>query len=99
MGVEGVLRELATREKQEAGRGLRSWSPLLTFSIARVYWPGLPIRARTHHMKEHRHPHPYRRLGLMIGLSFGAMYILMYAMVDSFGHVYTNVNQFYMAAL
>lgn len=32
-------------------------------------------------------------------LSFGAMYVLMYAMVDSLAHVYANINQFYMAGL
>ena len=41
----------------------------------------------------------YGRLALMIGLSFIAMYILMYAMVDRLGNVYNNVNQFYMAGL
>lgn len=32
-------------------------------------------------------------------LSFIAMYILMYAMVDTFSNVFMNVNQFYMAGL
>lgn len=41
----------------------------------------------------------YKRLVAMSLLSFIAMYILMYAMVDSFGHVYNNVNQAYMAGL
>lgn len=41
----------------------------------------------------------YRHLMLMTALSFVAMYILMYAMVDSFGNVYNNVNQVYMAGL
>ena len=41
----------------------------------------------------------YRHLGMMAALSFLAMYILMYAMVYSFDHVYTNINQFYMAGL
>jgi uncharacterized protein (DUF305 family) len=36
---------------------------------------------------------------MMIMLHFIAMYILMYAMVDVFGNVYNNFNQFYMAAL
>ncbi len=35
----------------------------------------------------------------MIFLSFIAMYILMYAMVDSFSSIYSNVNQVYMAGL
>lgn len=41
----------------------------------------------------------YRGLAVMSLLSFGAMYVLMYAMVDRFGNVYPNVNQLYMAAL
>jgi uncharacterized protein (DUF305 family) len=45
-----------------------------------------------------KHAH-YGKLFLMAALSFVAMFILMYAMVDSFGNVYPNVNQFYMAAL
>jgi uncharacterized protein (DUF305 family) len=35
----------------------------------------------------------------MVLLSFIAMYILMYAMVDELPHVYNNLNQAYMAAL
>ncbi|XCG57787.1 DUF305 domain-containing protein [Mesorhizobium sp. WSM2239] len=35
----------------------------------------------------------------MVVLSFIAMYILMYAMVDELPHVYNNLNQAYMAAL
>jgi uncharacterized protein (DUF305 family) len=41
----------------------------------------------------------YKKLALMIILSFAAMYILMYAMVDKFSNVIPNVNQFYMAGL
>ena len=41
----------------------------------------------------------YGRLLLMLALSFVAMYILMYAMVNSFAYVYNNVNQVYMACL
>lgn len=41
----------------------------------------------------------YSRLLAMTVLSFIAMYILMYAMVDRFSSVYPNINQFYMAAL
>lgn len=41
----------------------------------------------------------YGRFAIMVGLSFIAMYILMYAMVDSFSSVYNNVNQVYMAGL
>lgn len=41
----------------------------------------------------------YRKLILMLVISFIAMYILMYAMVDSFPNVILNINQFYMAGL
>ncbi|MCW4469796.1 DUF305 domain-containing protein [Flavobacterium sp. MFBS3-15] len=43
--------------------------------------------------------HHYRKLMLMTALSFIAMYILMYAMVDVFANVVHNVNQIYMAGL
>ena len=46
-------------------------------------------------MKEHH----YRNLGIMAVLSFIAMYVLMYAMVNSLDDVYNNVNQVYMAGL
>lgn len=36
---------------------------------------------------------------VMIGLHFIAMYVFMYAMVDSFGNVFNSFNQVYMAAL
>lgn len=41
----------------------------------------------------------YKKLALMIVLSFIAMYVLMYAMVDVFANVIPNINQFYMAGL
>lgn len=41
----------------------------------------------------------YIRLAWMAGLSFIAMYILMYAMVDRYSSVYANINQVYMAGL
>jgi hypothetical protein len=41
----------------------------------------------------------YLRLLIMAVLSFAAMYVLMYAMVDRFAHVHANLNQVYMAAL
>lgn len=42
---------------------------------------------------------PYVRLLVMTVLSFLAMYILMYAMVDRLGNVFSNINQVYMAGL
>jgi uncharacterized protein (DUF305 family) len=41
----------------------------------------------------------YDRLLSMAALSFVSMYVLMYAMVDSFANVYVNLNQVYMAGL
>jgi uncharacterized protein (DUF305 family) len=41
----------------------------------------------------------YVRLAWMAGLSFIAMYGLMYAMVDRYSSVYANINQVYMAGL
>ena len=41
----------------------------------------------------------YSKLIWMIVLSFIAMFILMYSMVDKFANVIVNVNQFYMAGL
>src|SRR6266545_187655 len=43
--------------------------------------------------------HHYRHLGIMAALSFAAMYILMYAMVNSIDDVYMSANQVYMAGL
>lgn len=57
-------------------------------------------------MKDHKNQHTakehnkhYKHLLTMAILSFIAMYILMYAMVDTFSNVFMNVNQFYMAGL
>lgn len=46
-----------------------------------------------------RHAGAYWRFAVMLVLSFIAMYVLMYAMVDKFEDVYPNHNQAYMAAL
>src|SRR5688572_158800 len=45
------------------------------------------------------HNDHYRRLLMMAVLSFISMYLLMYAMVDSFRNVVPSFNQFYMAGL
>jgi len=45
------------------------------------------------------HGHPYLRLFAMSVLSFIAMYVLMYAMVDKLEDARANWNQAYMAAL
>jgi uncharacterized protein (DUF305 family) len=52
------------------------------------------------HGHESRQPRsPYVGLAWMAALSFAAMYVLMYAMVDRVNNVYSNLNQFYMAGL
>ncbi len=50
------------------------------------------------HTASARHSH-YPKLALMVVLSFVAMYILMYSMVDRLDNVLPNINQFYMAGL
>jgi hypothetical protein len=42
---------------------------------------------------------PYGVLALMAALSFIAMYVLMYAMVNALENVYSSLNEFYMAGL
>ena len=51
------------------------------------------------HKGQHVKQGHYGRLLLMTALSFVAMFILMYAMVDRFANVYANFNQVYMAGL
>lgn len=41
----------------------------------------------------------YKKLIIMAVLSFASMYVLMYAMVNTFANVFLNINQFYMAGL
>ncbi|MFD2887818.1 DUF305 domain-containing protein [Chitinophaga cymbidii] len=48
---------------------------------------------------QHERRSNYRKLLFMVILSFISMYVLMYAMVNSFSNVVPNVNQFYMAGL
>ena len=45
------------------------------------------------------HKQHYWHLLIMVALSYVAMFILMYAMVDRFANVYPNLNQAYMAGL
>lgn len=48
----------------------------------------------------HKHARgQYVKLGIIAGLSFASMYGMMFAMVDRFADVYSNVNQVYMAGL
>jgi hypothetical protein len=53
----------------------------------------------SNHAHEMSHRGAYWRFAVMLILSFIAMYVLMYAMVDKFEDVYPNHNQAYMAAL
>lgn len=53
----------------------------------------------TTHDQKSQGSNAYLRLLAMVGLSFAVMYVLMYAMVDTFGNVFNNVNQVYMAGL
>ena len=48
---------------------------------------------------DHNHGMSHKKFILMIIISFFAMYILMYAMVDRFENALPNINQFYMAGL
>lgn len=41
----------------------------------------------------------YKKLLLMVLLSFVAMYVLMYSMVNTYSKAIPNINQFYMAGL
>jgi uncharacterized protein (DUF305 family) len=54
---------------------------------------------KTHetHQQHTQRTSNYRKLTIMVLLSFIAMYAFMYAMVDSFDNVIHNVNQIYMA--
>ena len=52
-----------------------------------------------HAAEGHGNQNHYGRLLVMTVISFVAMYVLMYAMVDRFENVYPNFNQFYMAGL
>jgi len=52
-----------------------------------------------HDHGKHSTQQHYSRLYLMAALSFIAMFILMYAMVDRFSNVFVNLNQVYMAGL
>src|SRR4030095_7524874 len=40
-----------------------------------------------------------RSLFIMTILAFGSMYVLMYAMVNTFANVYAKINQVYMASV
>jgi uncharacterized protein (DUF305 family) len=48
--------------------------------------------------KENEHGQ-YKKLLIMAVMSFMSMYVLMYAMVNTFANVIPNINQFYMAGL
>lgn len=52
-------------------------------------------------MQDHEHARRghYGRLLAMTLAAFASMYVLMYAMTDTFGNVYSNLNQVYMVGL
>lgn len=52
-----------------------------------------------HANHKHEGMHHYRKLLVMTIISFIAMYILMYSMVDRFENVIPNINQIYMAGV
>ena len=56
-------------------------------------------KQHTQHSETMSHQNHYGKLAIMAVLSFASMYILMYAMVNTFANVIPNVNQFYMAGL
>jgi uncharacterized protein (DUF305 family) len=56
-------------------------------------------KMKAHHGPTSHASGHYRHLFFMLVMSFAAMFVLMYAMVNSFANVYGNVNQLYMAAL
>jgi uncharacterized protein (DUF305 family) len=49
--------------------------------------------------QKERHNQHYFRLLIMAALSFVSMYGLMYAMVNTWGDIFVNLDQFYMAGL
>lgn len=55
--------------------------------------------AEHHAPKDHQQHRPYLRLTVMTVLSFVAMYLLMYAMVDRVSSIHPSFNQAYMAGL
>jgi hypothetical protein len=59
-------------------------------------WTDCELKRGVSDMRGNRH---YVHLVIMIALSFISMYVLMYAMVNRFANVYSNLNQFYMAGL
>ena len=67
-----------------------------------IHWEFDGKGGKMKEMKHDRHEKSgthYARLAAMSAASFLAMYILMYAMVDKFDHVYASFNQVYMAGL
>jgi DUF305 family protein family protein len=53
----------------------------------------------TSHAQHQMGSQRYRHFGIMTALSFVAMYLFMYAMVNTVTNVYANLNQLYMAGL
>jgi hypothetical protein len=68
--------------------------PILRLGTMKRPTDSSDARMTTEHMGSH-----YGRLAIMTALSFVAMYVLMYAMVDRLENVHMNLNQVYMAGL
>lgn len=60
---------------------------------------GAHAAATRHTGSRHAGMNPYARLAAMIMLSFVAMFVLMYAMVDRYANAVPNLNQVWMAGL
>jgi uncharacterized protein (DUF305 family) len=56
----------------------------------------MAIKKDSKNVDEREH---YKKLMIMAVLYFISMYVLMYAMVNTFANVIPNINQFYMAGL
>lgn len=59
----------------------------------------MEMQNRKKEQKMNEHKKMYNKLLIMTVLSFIAMYLFMYAMIDRLPNFYNNVNQFYMAGL
>ena len=68
-------------------------------SHAHHHASGKDPEMRTGHGAHRGGHHSYARFGVMLLLSFIAMYGLMYAMVDRWANVHHSLNQAYMAGL
>lgn len=102
-GAEHRLELYVSPWTAAVGAGFRRMAHILRCERSHVRGGPMPA-SQTSHAPVDKGAHPqrtrhYRRLLVMTALSFVAMYVLMYAMVDSLGDVFNSVNQIYMAGL